>query len=758
MKMDDRDDLDPRRSMQQQGHAGGASQTSSMPLPERTFGIMDSTSNRETPNPSTTCLPRSQRIESSSSHGYPIPPLELEDSDSLPHQADAVEEEPPRFSLYRTLLLCLLLTTTLAVGSAFDAKIQCLSHEMYYLLDLVDDDTVDVSEIVIMQEQIECVEMFSKVIKPVGAITLACGIAAVIFIHRHLRYTNSLEEHIKPPHFAGLVKLLLIFMPVLIIWTYGIFSIMLRPKKRTEGNGRNPYNSLAAVDQKGHIGDNANLFYLSWISEGIVVSMFYQMIVDCLRWSKFGLVKPLQQEVLISPTTSNRLDEITPVYIQIQNIIKSYARANRLSAVYKQRRKTLYQVMVKLRQRSGFWAATVCFCAVILASSGILYLEVLYPIANAQIYVKPSQFREVCAIVKYTSNNFPDEYCTRTSFTVLSGIISCALSLVALLLHWIVRRRTEIDASSKVCGTLPAETHHYALWSELITSFLLSVLLGVNAVFATGVQGPAVNVGNMYYASWISFLLCLRICLGCLEEVYRAEINSDDEEEKSDTAIVPEREKDIATISKSLSSTSLRSSVKDEVATPQYRLERTSRLRLYLCLSVFSTVCSASAWDSAFNQESSLSKNQLYVMIAPALVALVSGVMFLLCLRPRGYSAVANLWIGGIISLICFAAWFADLIITMHSQDSWAVNSIGEIRMANLYYFSWASISKYSCIAYIFDHSSTHVHLLSPLRFASDIMLNPCSSHGGPTTVFVHESIPRREIKRYHALCVVSDC
>jgi hypothetical protein len=28
----------------------------------------------------------------------------------------------------------------------------------------------------------------------------------------------------------------------------------------------------------------------------------------------------------------------------------------------------------------------------------------------------------------------------------------------------------------------------------------------------------------------------------------------------------------------------------------------------------------------------------------------------------------------------------------MHSEDSWAVNGIGEIEMANLYYFSWASI------------------------------------------------------------------
>ena len=33
-----------------------------------------------------------------------------------------------------------------------------------------------------------------------------------------------------------------------------------------------------------------------------------------------------------------------------------------------------------------------------------------------------------------------------------------------------------------------------------------------------------------------------------------------------------------------------------------------------------------------------------------------------------------------------------DLILNMHSGGSGAVNSIGEIKMANLFYFSWASI------------------------------------------------------------------
>lgn len=44
------------------------------------------------------------------------------------------------------------------------------------------------------------------------------------------------------------------------------------------------------------------------------------------------------------------------------------------------------------------------------------------------------------------------------------------------------------------------------------------------------------------------------------------------------------------------------------------------------------------------------------------------------------------------MSIVCFVVLLIDLIITMHSEDSWAVNAIGEMKLANLYYFSWAAI------------------------------------------------------------------
>lgn len=80
------------------------------------------------------------------------------------------------------------------------------------------------------------------------------------------------------------------------------------------------------------------------------------------------------------------------------------------------------------------------------------------------------------------------------------------------------------------------------------------------------------------------------------------------------------------------------------------------------------------------------------MMLAPAAVAILSAILFLLCLSKGSYAFVNTVWCGGILSLLTFWTWLANIFLTMHSDDSWAVNGVGEIEMANIYYFSWASI------------------------------------------------------------------
>jgi hypothetical protein len=239
--------------------------------------------------------------------------------------------------------------------------------------------------------------------------------------------------------------------------------------------------------------------------------------------------------------------------------------------------------------------------------------------------------------------------------------------------------------------------HRVPLRTELILSILLSLLLGFNAIFATGQQGPAQTVGNLYYASWGAFLLCVRICLGCLEEVSRGEneilkwrscrhgpvrhsffcflqyhdINDEEEDAiahnvDSSYAAAPDQTNDKMTDS------------------PVDALEknRVKRLRSYFFLFIFSLVCAFSALDAALNQRK-VSSIQGYMILAPSIVSALSAVMFAFCLSKRCYTIVSHFLVGGVLSIFCFGVWLGDLLLTMHSEDSWAVNSIGEIKSAN---------------------------------------------------------------------------
>lgn len=594
--------------------------------------------------------------------------------------------EAPNFGQFSMLIGSLLLTTLLAVGSAFDARNQCIDQEMYSWLDFLDDDASDMDEFSDQDGRIECLNMFRFVILPVGGATFVFGLLGLLIIHRHMKYLETADEALIPSHLSALLQLLVPLLIIFVGWTLGIFAIMLRPKKDPSGYLQNPFMSLAAVDEMGHIGDNANLYYLSWISQALAMVLVYQVCVDCIRRCKKGL----QTQQVAEPRTSS--DAIS-VHQQIQTVL-SYTSARRLTSLYLKKRRTWYQFILRLRERSGFWVAAFCSCVVVLASSAYLYVQVLVNVA-VQINGNDNfRYRDVCSITKGT-DELPEEFCARTFFSVIAGSIASFLCFVAMVLHIVVRRKAAADEEQPHCsvvttqilpGAMDPESSRWQPRMEFLLSLCLSLLLGLNAVFATGVQGPAATVGNLYYASWLSFLLCLRICLGCLEEIYYVEIHTE-----IGVASPPKScQKDAAShySSRSGSEISLDMDLYKSIA----KKERPKRLRKYFFLSIFSTVCAASAWDAADNQEAACTKQQKYMILAPAAVALMSVALFVLCLKPKTYSVVSHICIGGIMSIICFVIWLVDLIITMHGKDSWAVNGIGEMKLANLYYFSWASI------------------------------------------------------------------
>lgn len=609
--------------------------------------------------------------------------------------------EAPNFGQFQMLIASLLLTTALAVGSALDARNECINQEMYtWMLNLMDDNVEDwtnqyshddyYADFLSQEGRAECLDMFTFVIIPVGACTLVFGVLSLFIINRHVAHLETLAEFFHPSHMGALLRLLAPLVATLAVWTYAIFSIMLKPKVNPSLYKQNPFKSLAAVDQMGKIGDNANLYYLAWMCQALIMILVYQVMVECIRRFRRRSEQPHVIEENLSFT-----DHIT-IHEQIQTML-SYTSAKRLASMYKIRRKKWYQFMLHLRARSGFWVAAFVASVILFASSAYVFVQVLVTLANSISGGSDFRYKDVCAIVR-GSDQLPEEFCMRTSFAVLAGGMASALCLIAMIMHILVRRRAAANEDKhNSCtvmdtqvfpGAMDPDTTQFLLGIEFLLSFCLSVLLGVNAVSATGVQGPAATVGNLYYASWCSFLLCLRISLGCLEEIYH--VRSPLSEAKGETGSLSNSRKGPTSQASSISGSEI--SLDMTFYRKMAKKERSTRLRRYFFLSIFSAVCFASAWDAAYNQDAEWSKEQKFVIVAPASMAAVSTIMFLLCLKPQSYAVVSHLWCGGLMSIVCFVVWLVDLIITMHSEDSWAVNSIGEMKLANLYYFSWAAI------------------------------------------------------------------
>jgi len=408
-----------------------------------------------------------------------------------------------------------------------------------------------------------------------------------------------------------------------------------------------------------------------------------------------------------------------------------------------------YQHLYKLRLRTGIWTAALIACWVIVASTQYVGSEVLWPVVGTDDkmdWTALSTYLTVCQVITkreeewrmqelkdkqsgvympqsyYESygDSLPPQFCSRTVAAWFSGVFASILCATAIGLHMAARccgkKKDEGDeehVSSPIGSLRPSRfDKRLSLRTELILSFMLSILTGFNAVFCTGVQGPASKVGNLYYASWFAYLLCVRIALGCLEEFY--DLNDPENKAASSPArsyqaptlasqsmdrgvSVVERVKSNEAITE-VSSNGAASVVSLDTArdTNAEKMEqlRIGHVRSYFFLSIFSVACTASAYDAASNTDSDdgLSRAQKYMIFAPCYVSLQAIAMTTLCLSKRCYGFVSSFAVGGVLSIVAFGLWLGNLFLTMHSDDSWAVNGIGEIEMANLYYFSWASI------------------------------------------------------------------
>jgi hypothetical protein len=614
--------------------------------------------------------------------------------------------EPPHFHTFRGLLYSLFLSTFLAVCAAFDAKMNCLDDEnmAYFRYEGEEEGYIanyDQETITLIMD--ECQATFQLVILPVAGTTLLFGIISILIVQRHLHHIESTHYRQIPSHLSALLMLLPPLLIIGISWSYGIYAMMLRPKLQGVWGAElsNPFQSLAAVTMDGNIGGNANLYYLLWTSEILIMVLLYQVCVDSFRWVHRGFLPQPKDDnhTMIQPTPS--------FHEQIHTMLSSTS-ASKVASFYRQRRKTWYQFLIRLRERSGYWVVAFFASLLVFASSSFLFVQVLVSFAAGIYGSSHFKYHEVCDIIQ-ASDDFPEQYCRRTVFAALSGAIATIFALLGIILHLIFRRGNATDISP-TCGEMDVTIHAVAMLEpvssnvslkiEFFLSLLPSLLLGLNAIFATGVQGPASDVGNLYYASFVSFFFSLRICLGCIEELRSIEAHAHDHTNTTTATTATTTTPDLmgrnggdrGPTADSQSSMSSHSSSLD-FHDPFAKKERRGRLRRHLFLAILSAICAASARDAAVNQdETQLSRRQQYVIYAPTTVALISTILFIMCLHTSSYSITTRMWCGGVLSVALFLICFAHLIITMHSEDSWAVDGIGEIQMANLYYFSWGAI------------------------------------------------------------------
>ena len=223
----------------------------------------------------------------------------------LPWQHPFRQHESNRnpYKIPRALFATLFLTTALALLSAWDAQLHCVSNETDALLALLgveyenygsgdeyqqqadsgdyvytttdEDAQAELSDLAVLEVKATCRKMFHYVMIPVGLVTGAGSLLALGILRQHQQSFGSHHHQQRnsedskrplmaqsPPCFY-FFYLPLLFVSGLIVaaWTVGIILVMLRPRSNDTDN---PYSSLAAVDAMGRVADNANLYYMAW--------------------------------------------------------------------------------------------------------------------------------------------------------------------------------------------------------------------------------------------------------------------------------------------------------------------------------------------------------------------------------------------------------------------------------------------------------------------------------------------------------------
>ncbi len=347
-------------------------------------------------------------------------------------------------------------------------------------------------------------------------------------------YVTNQKQHLRSCY-----ELLFLSMICFGLWTYGMHRLSDDSDEVVENFDDEEMNwfkfrhqSLGAINFLGEVGQNANLYYSSWISLILTIATVYEL----------GRITFRQQ--ISTNNLSSELDLISRHMVsQTKEIEMVMTWSKAQQHMVKVRRSTWHESLHKLRFRSGFWLVVLIASVIVFCSSSRIWVNYVYPMAQANDTLGQ------CTII----NGFKarddmgllhPNMCQRTIASRATGLICVALSLAALAAHYHFYRLIgkEMEASSIILGQkqntaqlLEKRKKLIPLRMEFGFAFALTVLLAYNAIFVTAVEGPGSKVGNLYYSSWISFVMSMLIMLGCVEDIVDQEDEQDLIMDRSDS-------------------------------------------------------------------------------------------------------------------------------------------------------------------------------------------------------------------------------
>jgi hypothetical protein len=333
-------------------------------------------------------------------------------------------------------------------------------------------------------------------------------------------------------HLKSCIKLLLVSLLCLGLWLYAYRTIWDQSDEPILFNNvdnslfQMRYTSLGAINAFGQVGQNANLYYAIWLSLGIGIAIVYEMVL--MTHSQWKITTSCQNEL-------NMVTKRQQLQAFGVEVMMTFSKTQK--RLIQEKRSAWYKSLYKLRYRTGIWISALIASLVVYFSSERYWRNSVYPEAIAAGQVDDGAYdAEVCnvfgdyftiAMHAYYGFSYPS-ICARTKASKWTGLICVSLSFCAVLSHYYMHNLVERETES--ASRLLEEKRDRMQWLEkrreliplnieFLSASVATTLLGCNAVFATAVGGPAPSVGDLYYSSWISFVLMMRITLGCLSDI-----------------------------------------------------------------------------------------------------------------------------------------------------------------------------------------------------------------------------------------------